>query len=317
MRHEFQLAISTVFFLLLMLASLLSVHLFIKPNSLNWGHYDPNLYTLNNGFEKFFQDSCNKNHAILIGSSTLKRALLRKEASISERWRQRTLSFNDGSTSLILLSNGSANLGFLARNGNIDLRIFLPITDNLPSCPKTLILHSDVFLPNPLNNRAIEFKDYLKTSIPIIKRRLEDLWPISLQIQSVVKEKIRRQKTPCLTKQCLEKAKIINQRRFQNFNGIIIEHRMITQKLINEGAQIIILDLGRSQSLENKIQDELLFFRKSLEDFSQQDDSIKYLSFESLDDSYYDDYRHLNDKGVEIFHKWFNAKDGMGFNDNI
>lgn len=296
MRYEFQLAIATISFLIVIFVGVLSIHLFIKPNNVSWNDYDPRfLFALKGDLNTFPQSSCAKNHTILFGSSPLSRAFI-IEKSLG-KWILQFSAHNNGYTYSLLI-----------RRGGADLRFLLPIINRLPVCPKTLILHSDVFLTKKASNLGLDLiPDYVNTSLLYTQKITENLWPATLQIQTDSgTKKYFQQSKPCSIK-CFRKIIKRKRQKYKGFfNGITLEHRNIIHRLINEGAQIIILDIGRSRSLETKIQNELHLFRKTLKNFSQQDPNIKYLSFESLDDDYYSDYRHLNDRGSKAFHKWFN-----------
>lgn len=297
MRHEAHLALWTLCLAALAFTGLMSVHFSLKPKGLDWAFYDPSfLFAFSGDLEKLQNLACNRKHVFILGSSTIARALTQTTIP-KTHWEHHSINFKN-----------EISVNLVKRTGPVDLRLFSPIFNRLPECPKVIILHDDMFLRyrdfKGKPAEPAEPKEYIRSSIIFFRNRIERLWPVALQ-EDFDFTNLRFGRHNCRSEKCFERFKRKRVERLEGFDGIALEHKTIVESLINQGAKIIILDIGRSQSLEKENQDLENFFRKSTQEYASTNPDITHLSFKSLDDDFYYDFKHLNTKGTQKFRAWF------------
>ncbi len=264
-------------------------HALHRGADVEWKFYDPTfLYALPGSAEELMAEGCDEHTVFALGSSVMLAAFDTLPSRPAGRW---TLT----STEI----DSKRELRILTRYGSTDLRLFYPLIRTLPSCPKTILLHSDVFV-------ARDFKspkpgDFYFTFVERLRDRVERLWPDFLQKQ--MRQESIRPVGEC-DAACLAKRRDAMDRRFGDFHALEPDHLEIVRELVANRARVVILDVGRSERLEAEFVAELERFRAAVESVGEAEPGVRYLAFAPQKNEFYADYTHLNREGRATFGKW-------------
>lgn len=272
-----------------------ALHLLYKPAALEWGLYDPTfVYALQETPEALGRLSCQPNTVMAFGSSVLDTALARRGADWRRRdaWRRYSGSLDD-----------TQSIVSIIRAGKTDLRMFYPMLSMLPNCKKIIVLHAGTLLRwNRANKGTWHRLRTLLFDSPVYYygTLVERFWAPSYRIRFTKGVRaINRAKQP------FEEARFKNAyRRREKLREILPEHRDMIQALIENKAEVVVLDIDRTAEWEAGGASEQRNYRRILQAFAATHKSIHYRHFSSIDAQYYRDFTHLNSKGAEIFRPW-------------
>lgn len=278
-----------------MLAALLAVgagiagfHWSWRGAGTSWKFYDPTfLYALSGSTQDAPGGRCDEPPIVAFGSSVLLAAFSPLPARPPGRF---TL------TSAVL--DSGQPLRIFTRYGATDLRFFRPLMESLPPCPRTIVLHSDVFVLRGF--KRPKWRDFYDTLAYRLSSRLEGLWPEALQRKTRA-EHIRPLECD---EGCFARRREGMAKRYGVFHGLNREHLEIVHELVDRGDRIVILDLGRSERLEEEFREGLHHFRAAVQELADGRPEIDYLEFGPQRNEFYADYTHLNESGRRVFESW-------------
>ena len=266
-----------------------------KPTALDWEFYDPTfVYVLKETPEALGRKSCQPNTVMAFGSSPLDTAIARR----GEDWRRRAeWRRYDGPLDDI------QNVSTIVRTREADLRMFYPVLSQLPDCKKVVAISADILLTEYLRDEGVwEELRTLVIDSPIYYYRalVERLWsaPYRISFDEGIGRIFR-------VKQPYNKEKFASGYRWRGkFRELVPEHQDIILELVENNAQVVILDIDRDKEWEIGGAREQENFRRVLQSFAASHESIHYRHFPSIDSQYYLDFAHMNYRGADIFRPW-------------
>lgn len=272
---------------------LVGFHRLQRGPETRWKFYDPTfLYALSGTRHDLMRAGCGESPVFAFGSSVLLAAFGPLPPRPPGRWTVTPAE----------IGGSGREVRILTRYGSTDLRLFAPLLRELPRCPKTIVLHSDVFVPRGF--KRPDWSDFYYTVVYRLSTRIERLWPGPLRRKT--RQESIRPVGEC-NDACLEKRRDAMARRYGEFRGLSSEHLQLARDLVARGARVVILDVGRSQWLEAEFQEGLTRFRDAVQAFSERSPGIEYLAFAPQQDELYADHTHLNEDGRRVFERWVDA----------
>lgn len=269
--------------------ALAGFHWVQRGEDVTWKFYDPTLvYALPGSSEELMEDSCGDDLVFGFGSSVMLAAFLELPPRPEGRWTLTPASTGTG-----------PELRIVTRYGSTDLRLFQPLARALPKCPKTILLHSDTLVARDL--KKPRWSDFYYTAVYRLSSWTEALWPAWLR-RKTGRETIRP--VGVCDAACLESRRRAMRRRYRSFDGLEADHVEILQALVDGGARVVVLDVGRSELLESEFAESLASFRSAVQALSDRIEGVDYFGFPSQPDDLYADYTHLGPAGKTVFARW-------------
>jgi hypothetical protein len=276
----------------------LAIHIRYKPADMDWLYYDPHfVYALKETPEAFAGKSCQQNNALGFGTSLLDFAV----AVDGGNW----IRWNKWRRYSGVLDN-MQHVDAIVHSGGADLRLFYPMLALLPDCPKVIVLHTESLLPSSMMNR--DTWQYLRGMLLdgprfYLGSMVERWWNAPYQVAYHKPFKHRPQKDESFNSTVFSRTYQLRGK----LREIKPQHRDIIMRLVENHAQVLILDIERSRPWEEAGATQMASFRDVVRTFASDIDGVHYRRFSSIEGKYYEDFKHLNNDGAQVFRPWMAA----------